>query len=69
MNIKKKLATLLNTLPLSSSCYEQAYSLLNKLASQCPSCGHAKAYVGFADVECPNNKCKHYKKNEEKNLA
>ncbi len=30
------------------------------LESTCPACGNKDAYIGFRDIECPNNACKFY---------
>lgn len=27
---------------------------------KCPSCGNTEAYIGFSDIDCPNNQCKHF---------
>lgn len=37
--------------------------------AECPSCGGRDAYIGFSSIECPNEKCEHYKIEMKKKCA
>lgn len=30
---------------------------------KCPDCGSEDAYIGFSDIDCPNENCRHYQGN------
>jgi len=33
---------------------------------KCPVCGTSGAYIGFSSIECPNEKCEHFKLEEKR---